>query len=77
MMSSLFRTAVVDLGMPLGDAKSVSPGTVRPNDSKISGFSILQADSSNTVTDLLKKHPHHRAPGASIEVFELMPMPGM
>src|SRR3954470_5500292 len=27
------------------------------------------------IVDLLKNHPHHRAPGASNEVHEMMPMP--
>ena len=70
-------SAVVDLGMPLGNAKSVASDSVWPATSQISGFSILQAASAEAVTDLLRKHPHHRAPGASIEVFEFMPMPGM
>jgi hypothetical protein len=41
------------------------------------GFSILQAESDSAVTDLLKSHPHHRAPGASIEGLEMMAMPCM
>jgi hypothetical protein len=69
--------SIVDLGTPLGDAAKVLGTSVQPSDSKIVGFSILQAESQKAVTDLLTKHPHHHAPGASIEVLEMMPMPGV
>jgi hypothetical protein len=41
------------------------------------GYSILQAESKDALMALLKNHPHFMAPGASIEVFEFLPMPGM
>jgi hypothetical protein len=69
--------AIVDLGMPLGSPQEVAGSSVRRGDSKVTGFSILQADSEKAVTDLLLNHPHHHAPSASIEVLEMMPMPGM
>ena len=71
------QKAIIDLGMPLAHANEVAGSSVRPSDSRVSGFSILQAESERAVTDLLKSHPHHRAPDASIEVLEMMPMPGM
>lgn len=71
------QQAILDLGMPLGNAEEIAGGSIRPSDGKIAGFSILQAESENAVTDVLKSHPHHRAPGASIEVLEMMPMAGM
>jgi hypothetical protein len=69
--------AVVDLGAPLGHPMKVLESSVGPCDSTIAGFSILEGESMKAVTDLLIKHPHHRAPGASIEVLEMMSMPGM
>ncbi|HMF97530.1 MAG TPA: hypothetical protein VKE96_24690 [Vicinamibacterales bacterium] len=71
------QKAIVDLGMPLGNPQEIAGASVRHSDSKVAGFSILQAESERAVTDLLMKHPHHRAPGASIEVLEMMPMPDM
>ena len=71
------HNAIVDLGTPLGHAREIAGPTVRQSDSKVAGFSIIQGESENAVTDLLKNHPHHHAPGASIEVLEMMPMPGM
>jgi hypothetical protein len=37
----------------------------------------MQAESKDAVLSLLKGHPHFMAPGASIEVHEFLPMPGM
>jgi len=37
----------------------------------------LQAESIEKVSALLLKHPHQHAPGASIEVLEFIPIPGM
>jgi hypothetical protein len=59
--------AIVDLGAPLGSASN----------SKVTGFSILQGESSMAIEQLMKEHPHHKAPGASIEIHEFLQMPGM
>jgi hypothetical protein len=32
---------------------------------------------SQAIQELLKNHPHFRAPGGSIEAFEFLSMPGM
>jgi|SRR5579864_3507573 len=71
------QKAIVDLGMPLTNPLQIAGTSVRQSDSKVTGFSVLQAESTRAVTDLLIKHPHRRAPGASIEVLEMMPIPGM
>jgi hypothetical protein len=69
--------AIVDLGAPLGNPVKVAGGSSSPSDGNVTGFSILQADSSKAIGDLLKDHPHFKAPGASIEVLEFLQMPGM
>ena len=70
--------AIVDLGNPVtGAARLTSPTNVLSSASPVAGFSILQAESTDALTDLLKKHPHFMAPGAAIEVLEYLPMPGM
>src|SRR5262249_22120987 len=71
------QSAIVDLGMPLGNAKEITDASVRDGESAVAGFSILQAEPESSLADLLKNHPHHHAPGASIELLEMMPMPGM
>jgi len=70
-------SAIVDLGAPLGRAIAVEGGSSAGSAAKVTGFSILQGESSKQVQQLLKDHPHFRAPGASIEVLEFLAMPGM
>ena len=68
--------AIVDLGTPLGNGKNVSADLVRDGNTKIVGYSILQGDSLEAVTGLLKEHPHGRIPNFSIEVLECLAIPG-
>jgi hypothetical protein len=58
---------IVDLGAPLD------------GDTDVTGFSVLQADSRGSLDELLadQDHPHRQTPGASIDVLEFMPIPGM
>ena len=67
-------SAVVDLGMPLGDGRSLK-GTAA--DATVVGFSILQAESMQAITKVLEDHPHLRMPQFSIKIFESFPMLGM
>ena len=69
--------AVVDLGMPLGNGKKLDASGENDSAATITGYSILQANSAEVVTELLKSHPHLRMQGFSIEVFEGLSMPGM
>ena len=57
--------AIVDFGAPLDGTGDVT------------GFSILEADSRSAMDGLLADHPHRHAPGAEIDVYEFMAIPGM
>jgi hypothetical protein len=57
--------AIVDFGAPVA------------GDGDVTGFSILEAASRETLDALLADHPHRHAPGASIDVLELLAVPGM
>jgi hypothetical protein len=67
-------SALVDQGAPLGDGVMVGDSEAH-ND--IAGFSILDADSQQTVVALLRDHPHFHTPGGRIEVHEMLRPPGM
>jgi hypothetical protein len=68
--------AIVDLGSPLAPVGTL--GKPVPSDLQLAGFSILQANSADAVTKLLEDHPHFHTPGdTSIEILELLPIPGM
>jgi hypothetical protein len=67
--------AVVDLGAPLAPAAHAGPGS--SDAGEISGYSIMQADSAEVLGGVLDGHPHLSMPGNSIEVLEMLSMPGM
>jgi hypothetical protein len=69
--------ALVDLGAPVGNSAKVAAGKATDARSDIGGFSILQAESRDVVAALVAEHPHLMMPGASIEVHEFLPLPGM
>ena len=66
--------AVVDLGTPLGDSTHVGSAASAGD---VCGYSILQAGSAQDITNILDGHPHLDMPGNSIDVLELLSMPGM
>ena len=67
--------AVVDLGAPLAPAAHLGPGS--SDAGELSGYSIMQADSAEALGGVLDGHPHLSMPGNSIEVLEMLSMPGM
>jgi hypothetical protein len=69
--------SIVDLGVPLGNSGKVSGGKAIDIKSDVGGFSILQAESREALESVLADHPHFHVPGATIEVHEFLPLPGM
>lgn len=65
--------ALVDWGAPLGETAELG-GT--STGAHLSGYSIVQAESMAAAKALMDGHPHYTAPGASIALVEIMPMPG-
>ncbi len=43
----------------------------------LGGYSILQAESKDALVEALGGHPHFLTPEGSIEIIEVMPIPGM
>jgi hypothetical protein len=70
--------SIVDMGAPLGKALRVTTSGASPIKNDLGGYSVLQAESKEALAETLKGHPHFMMPGeASIEITEIMPMPGM
>jgi hypothetical protein len=69
--------AIVDLGAPLQATSRITAEGKDGSGSQASGYSLLQANSRDEIDALLTDHPHLKMPGASIEVFEALSMPGM
>jgi len=70
---------LLDFGTPLGNGLTLGPGGSSINsDSKIIGYSILQADTMDEARDLLKEHPHLDWNAACmIDVHESLAVPGV
>ncbi len=67
-------SAIADLGSPVALADSVGAASA---DSSIGGYSIMEADSMEALRGLVDGHPHLQLDGASIAIYELLPMPEM
>jgi hypothetical protein len=69
---------LLDFGTPLGNGVTLGPGgSTTTSESKIIGYSILQAENLEEATELLKDHPHLGWNAAcEIEVHESLPVPG-
>ena len=70
-------TAVLDLGLPLGNGRKLTSNGSAESGTDVAGYSILEAESIEGAEKLLSGHPHLQMPGAAIEVYEAMQMPGM
>jgi hypothetical protein len=68
--------ALTDFGLPLGDSNRVEGGSASPGTSQATGYSIIEADSLEAATKLVKDHPHLHQPDGWIDVFATMEMPG-
>jgi len=66
--------ALLDVGAPIGDSTQLK-GTPAPG--HVGGYSMVQAESVDTAKKLFDGHPHFAAPNASIELLEILAMPGM
>jgi hypothetical protein len=68
-------SAILDMGSPTQSVATVGAGS--SDTGFIGGYSVMEADSLDELTALLDGHPHLMMDGASIEVLELLAMPGM
>jgi len=67
----------VDSGAPVGKTKQTTKDGVADIKNDIGGYSIVQAESHEAAAALFANSPHLTMPGATVEVMEIMPMPGM
>jgi hypothetical protein len=66
--------AIVDMGSPTQTAATLGDGPA--SSGFIGGYSLMEAASLDELKGLLDGHPHLMMDGSSIEVLELLPMPG-
>jgi hypothetical protein len=71
-------SSTVDMGGPLGKSVLVTKGgAVSPVANELGGYSVMQAESKEALAAMMKEHPHFMMPDSSIEIIELMAIPGM
>lgn len=70
-------SGVVDLGLPLSNGRKLTANGASEAGTDVAGYSILQADTMENAESLLEGHPHLQMPGATIEVYESLQIPGM
>src|SRR3954465_724200 len=71
-------STIVDMGGPLGKSLRVTPAGASPVVNDLGGYSVLQGESKEAVAATMKGHPHFMmGDSASIEIIELMAIPGM
>ena len=71
------HAAVVVEGGPLGKTKRTSAHGVGDTKNNMTGYIVVKADSQEAAAKMFEDHPHFSIfPGESIEVMEILPIPG-
>jgi hypothetical protein len=68
---------ILDMGKPLGAGREVTATGTSDTTTGVAGYAILQAEDLAGAESLLEGHPHLMMPGASIQVYEALDIPGM
>jgi hypothetical protein len=72
------KAAIVDQGGPLGKTKRASTQGVADTKNNVTGYVIVRAESHEAAAKMFEKHPHFTIfPGDSVEIMEVLPVPGM
>ena len=66
-----------EFGMPMEAVARITPEGATNSDNQASGYSMIEAESKDPVIEVLLNHPHLDRPGATLDVFEIIPMTGL
>ncbi len=72
----LDKSVGFEWGLPVQGVSEITPDEVRDSQSQVSGYAIMEGD-KDAITAALKSHPHLKRDGASIDLLEMLSMPGM
>ena len=71
------RAAIVEMGGPLGKTKVTDKRGVSDIKNSMTGYTVVQAESHHAAAKMFENHPHFTIfPGESVEVMEILPVPG-
>ena len=68
------KDSLVDEGNPVAGNKRITNSGVSDERNEVGGYSIIQAENHEAACELLSGNPHFKAPGAYIEVMEIVEM---
>lgn len=72
------RSAIADMGSPLGKTKRVDKNGISDTRNGLGAWTVVQAESAEAAAKLFLNHPHFTIfPGESVEIMECLPMPKM
>jgi hypothetical protein len=71
------KKSITELGAPLGKTKRIDAKGMSDTSNEITGYSIVEGDSFESVAKIFKGHPHLQHPGTSIDILEVMALPEM
>ncbi len=74
---SAHKADLADMGAPVGKTKAVTMSGVTDIKNDVGGYSIVQAESHDAAAKIMADSPHLKVPHATIEISEIMEMPGM
>jgi hypothetical protein len=68
---------VVDHGGPLGKTKKASKAGITDTSNAVAGYVVVEAESHEAAAKLFLNHPHFAIfPGDSVQIMQVMPIPG-
>ena len=68
---------IVETGGPLGKTMKASAGGVSNIRNAVTGYVVVRAETHEAATAMFEGHPHFAIfPGDSVEVMEVLPIPG-
>jgi hypothetical protein len=71
------KASLADRGAPVGKTKRIDAKGVKDAKNDVCGYSIVQANSADEAARIFgKDQPFLQMPGATIDIIEIMEMPG-
>ena len=71
------HAAVVVEGGPLGKTKRTTAAGVSDTKNNMTGYIVVRAETQEAAARMFENHPHFAVfPGDSVEVMEVLPIPG-
>ena len=72
-----YQAVTVVEGGPLGKTKKASAHGIADTKNNMTAYTVVKADSHDAAVKMFDNHPHFTIfPGESIEVMEILPIPG-